>query len=248
MITEERQQKILAKLKVDGIVKVFDLVAEFNASESTIRRDLAMLEAQSYLKRVHGGAVTLQGKVIEPSYNDKITANNNQKEAIAKYAASLIADGDSIYLDSGTTVFSMIKYMTQKGILVVTNGVSHVEELISCEIPFILLGGKVKLGTKALIGSEAMKFLSRYRFDKCFMGTNGVHSIHGFTTPDPEEAALKGLAIQSTKEAFVLADASKFGEVSFTEFSHLGEACLITNSHDDLSDYQDKTKVLEVKS
>lgn len=247
MITEERQQQIMLRLRQKGTVKVCDLVTQLNTSESTIRRDLVQLENMNYLRRVHGGAVSVQSKGVERSYHDKSTQNSRQKDGIAKYAASLINEGDSIYLDSGTSVYEMIKYLKQKKVMVVTNGLSHVEALIEHHIPCILLGGKVKPKTKAIVGHEALQALGRYRFDKCFMGTNGVHLSYGFTTPDPEEADIKERAIASTNEVFMLADDSKFGEVSFTRFANLEQAQIITNLDENLEDYQEMTTIRAVK-
>lgn len=243
MFAEKRHEKIMDRLKDKGVVKVSELVEELSTSEATIRRDLAALEEMNHLRRVHGGAVPVQNKMLEKSYNDKAKQNMSEKDRLAKFAAGLINDGDSIYLDSGTTVYEMIKYVGQKDILVVTNGISHVEALIQHNIPAILLGGKVKPKTKALIGSMAMESLKNYHFDKCFMGTNGIDANHGLTTPDPEEGALKNLAITLSKEAFVLADEMKVGEISFMKFADVNEATLITNAKDNLDVYEQKTIV-----
>lgn len=246
MITEERHQEILLRLKQKRTIKVCDLVTQLNTSESTIRRDLVQLESMNYLRRVHGGAVLVQNKSVERSYNDKITVNTKQKDAIAQYAASLVNEGDQIYLDSGTSVYEIIQYLHPKHVRVVTNGLSHAEALIEFDIPCILLGGKVKPMTKAVIGYEAIQALKRYCFDKCFMGTNGIHITYGFTTPDPEEADIKSCAMASSNEVFILADDSKFGEVSFTRFASLEQAQIITNLDVNLENYQEKTTVKAV--
>lgn len=247
MITEQRHQLIIAELKQKGTVRVADLVEKFNSSESTIRRDLVQLEALNYLKRVHGGAVLVQNKFIEKSFDDKSHQFVGEKDLIAQYAATLVEEGDSVYLDSGTTTYEMIKYLKDKNIVVVTNGLSHVEALIENNISCFVLGGKVKQKTKAVVGYEAISILNRYRFDKCFMGSNGVHSVHGFTTPDPEEAMIKESAIKASNNIFVLADESKFGEVSFTRFAQIEEATIITNGAEHLTQYQDKTTVKVVE-
>ena len=247
MITEQRHQLIIAELKQKGTIRVADLVEKFNSSESTIRRDLVQLEALNYLKRVHGGAVLVQNKFIEKSFDDKSHQFVGEKDLIAQYAATLVEEGDSVYLDSGTTTYEMIKYLKDKNIVVVTNGLSHVEALIENNISCFVLGGKVKQKTKAVVGYEAISILNRYRFDKCFMGSNGVHSVHGFTTPDPEEAMIKESAIKASNHIFVLADESKFGEVSFTRFAQIEEATIITNCAEHLMQYQDKTTVKVVK-
>ena len=119
MITEKRHQLILSELKEKGSVKVADLVEKFNFSESTIRRDLVQLEARHCLKRVHGGAIPVLNKFVEKSYQDKKSQFIHQKDGMAKYAASFVQDGESIYLDSGTTTFEMIKYLKENGQYVV---------------------------------------------------------------------------------------------------------------------------------
>ncbi|RKD21406.1 transcriptional regulator, DeoR family [Caminicella sporogenes DSM 14501] len=244
MLTEERYQIILETLKKKGIVKIHELVKLTNTSESTIRRDLTYLESINQLKRIHGGATLLKGRFNEPSYSEKQIQNIDKKSVIAKYAASLIDEGDCIYLDAGTTTYEVIKYIDKKDIVVVTNGLKHIDELIERNISAYILGGKIKARTKAVIGSDALKNLEKFRFDKCFIGINGIHPEYGFTTPDSEEAILKETAINLSREVFVLADESKFGEVAFVKVADLRKAEIITNEEpEDLERYMDKTKV-----
>lgn len=229
MLTPERHQLILSLLKEHGVVKLQELVERTNSSESTIRRDLVLLENENKLRRVHGGASLVQGSRTEPTYIEKADKNMKEKRAIAKYASQLIRDGDSIYLDAGTTTLQMIPFLKQEGITVVTNGVNLIEPLLEKGIATYLIGGIVKPQTKALIGSRALSSLNLYRFDKCFLGVNGIDVKFGFTTPDPEEALIKQTAMSLSKDAYVLADHSKFNEVSFSKVSSLTDAILITD-------------------
>lgn len=248
MITEERHELILEKLKEKGIIKINELVELTKTSESTIRRDLTILEKENYLKRIHGGAKLLKGKYEELSYKEKKIQNILAKDNISKYAASLIEDGDSIYLDAGTTTFEMIKYINKKNLIIVTNGLKHIDELVENNIQSYVLGGKVKIKTKAVVGIEALKTLEKFRFDKCFIGTNGIHLDFGFTTPDTEEGIIKESAINQSKEVFILADASKFGEVSLFKFGDLNKATILTNDKiEDYDEYLQKTKVKVVR-
>ncbi|MFU0825618.1 MAG: HTH-type transcriptional repressor GlcR [Clostridium sp.] len=244
ILTEERYEIILREVKKRGIVKLNELVEMTNTSESTIRRDLTYLESKNALKRVHGGAAAIKRRFVEPSYNEKLVQNIKEKDIIAKYAASLIEEGDSIYLDAGTTTFEMIKYIDKRDILVVTNGLNHIDALIEKEINAYILGGKVKAKTKAIIGSDALINMQRFRFDKTFLGINGIHAEYGLTTPDSEEAILKEKAINLSKDAFVLADDSKFGEVSFVKIHDLDKVTIITNNKvQDYEIYAEKTKI-----
>ena len=247
MLTEERHNIILGLLKEKGIVKLNELVELLNTSESTIRRDIIFLESINALKRVHGGATLPKGRLSELSYSEKEIQSVDEKKIIAKYATSLIEDGDSIYLDAGTSTYEMIKYMDQKNIVVVTNGLSHINALVDKNINAYILGGKIKSTTRAVIGSDSLKNLEKFRFDKCFLGINGVHLEFGFTTPDSEEAILKESAIKHSRETFVLADESKFGEVSFVKVADLKNATIITNTRiENYEEYNKKTKVKAV--
>ncbi|BCB05394.1 DeoR/GlpR family DNA-binding transcription regulator [Bacillus sp. KH172YL63] len=230
MLTEERHRIILDLLKEKEAIKVQEIVDATNASESTIRRDLTQLEEEKYLKRIHGGASRLQGKLKELSVSEKSTKSLQEKQSIGQYAASLVEEGDCIYLDAGTTTLSVIDHLPQIDIVVVTNGLTHVEALIGKGFKTYMIGGHVKPVTRAMVGSGALESLRQYRFDKAFMGANGVHSQYGFTTPDPEEAQIKRTAIELAREAMFLVDDSKFGEIAFSKIVDLDRATIITNA------------------
>jgi DeoR family fructose operon transcriptional repressor len=155
----------------------------------------------------------------------------------------LIEDGDSIYLDAGTTIFEIIPFIKDKEITVVTNGLTHIDALLQTRSKLYILGGEVKVKTSALIGGTALKALEQFRFDKCFIGTNGIHDSLGYSTPDPDEAYVKQKAIEYSDQAFVLADASKFSQTSFSKFANLEDATIIT----DLSK-PEILKVIELKT
>ncbi|SER27019.1 transcriptional regulator, DeoR family [Gracilibacillus ureilyticus] len=228
MLTIERQELILALLKEKEIVSVHHMCEETGASESTIRRDLTELENKQLIKRVHGGASLLKKKREEPTLLEKTTQHQQEKELIAKKAVTFVDDGDSIYLDAGTTTMSMIPHLADKSVVVVTNGIPHVQLLIEYGIETYVIGGKAKKGTAALIGTKAVEAIGEYRFDKCFLGINGIHMSRGFTTPDPEEANVKQAALRNSQSCFVLADPTKFGEVSFANVANIDQAAIIT--------------------
>ena len=236
MLTEERHRIILDLLKDKEAIKIQDIVDVTNASESTIRRDLTQLEQEKFLKRVHGGASRLQGKLKELSVSEKSSKSLHEKRSIGQYAASLVEKGDCIYLDAGTTTLSLINHIPQMDIVVVTNGLTHVEALIQKGFKTYMIGGHVKPLTRAMVGSGALESIRQYRFDKAFMGANGVHAQYGFTTPDPEEAQVKRTAIELSREAMFLTDDSKFGEIAFSKIVDLDKATIITNALDEEHD------------
>ncbi|KKI93823.1 DeoR faimly transcriptional regulator [Bacillus sp. SA1-12] len=246
MLTPERHRIILDVLKEKQSVKIQELVDLTNSSESTIRRDLTQLEEEKYLKRIHGGAALLQGKLREPNIIEKSAKNLHEKKRIAQEAASLVEEGDCIYMDAGTTTLQMVEFLPNgKEIVVVTNGLTLIEPLMNKGIKTYLIGGYIKPLTGAMIGRGAMTALEQYRFDKCFLGVNGIHIELGFTTPDPEEAAIKMTALLLSREKYVLADHSKFGEISFSNIAELSEAKIITDDVDKdiLNSYGKNTEI-----
>lgn len=129
MLETERHEKILKLLKEKNTVKIHELVELTASSESTIRRDLTYLENRKFLKRVHGGAAKLQGKLQEPTMIEKSSINHQAKQKIAKFAVGLIEEGDSIYLDAGSTILEMIPHLPEN-IVAVTNGMTHLPLLL----------------------------------------------------------------------------------------------------------------------
>lgn len=247
MLTEERHQFILQTLKRDEIVKVKHLMRRMNCSESTVRRDLEQLENEGKLKRIHGGAKRIYHLDEELTTSEKSFKNIQEKKAIGEMAASLIQENEVIFIDAGTTTFTMIPFLEGKSTTVVTNGIQHASLLADLKIDTILIGGKIKHATKAIIGSSSVHQLNGYRFNKVFLGMNGLDNTLGCTTPDPEEAELKKSAHQRTAVTYVLADQSKFHQVSFAKVCELDEISVITdNLPDDLQHYREQTTIKEV--
>ncbi|WP_077624860.1 DeoR/GlpR family DNA-binding transcription regulator [Sediminibacillus massiliensis] len=233
MLTQERHQLILQQLAQYGTVKIKELILLTDASESTIRRDLSELENAGQLTRIHGGASTINTISHELSFPEKSTKNQVEKMAIAKAAASMVEDEEYIYLDAGSTTYEMIPYLQNKKIVVVTNGITHIDALSNYEITTYLTGGYVKHNTKALVGQGATTSMESYRFDKCFLGVNGVDFNYGFTTPDPEESFIKKTALRYSQKSFALADFTKLNKVSFSKIADLEDMTLITNETED---------------
>ncbi|TVP88714.1 MAG: DeoR/GlpR transcriptional regulator [Alkalicoccus sp.] len=237
MLTFERQDKILSLLKQQKVAKLAELTEATGASESTIRRDLSELERQNKLKRIHGGASLPSRKSEEPGMTEKKAAFTAEKQLIGRQAASHVEDGDSIFVDAGTSTEAMISHIQSKNVIIVTNGLNIIETSLRSGFRTYVLGGYVKSGTHALVGKSAVEAMRQYRFDKAFIGTNGVDASFGYSTPDPEEAYIKQIAIEEAQEAFVLADSSKLHRTSFCRFAGLKDAALITETGSDSEEY-----------
>lgn len=246
MLTEQRHEYILACLKKDGIVKLQNLIEGTNASESTLRRDLQELENSRLLQRIHGGAKKLTSINKETTVPERSGVNHDLKNRLAQLASTFIEDGSIIFLDSGTSTKELVQYLPNfKNILVVTNSIDNASLLADYNIKTYLPGGILKNSTKALVGAPLMAALENYSFDLAFMGTNGFDAVHGYTTPDPDEASVKSLAINNAKQAFILADETKNHEVAFCKFASLADATLITTKIDDELSQLKKIDILE---
>lgn len=249
MLNEERQIRIVQMLNKKSTIQVKDLVDQFDVSESTIRRDLTQLESQGLLIRIHGGAKRMYHIDSESSIQEKSVMFPEEKKLIGQYAASLVSENDVIYLDAGTTTLTVIPYLSQHSQLtVVTNGLAQAESLSQYGIETILLGGKLKGRTQAIVGTTALKQLLNYRFNRVFIGINGIDLTYGLTTPDIEESDIKSLVMTLSNEVYFLADASKFTKVSFSQVAPLENQTIITNHYESQlsQDFKEKANIVEV--
>lgn len=249
MISEKRYDLILQELNKKDFLTLQELVERIGCSDSTIRRDLSKLQQLGKLQRVHGGATLAHNRMVEPILSDKLAKNLEEKKQIAQYAATLINDGDCIFLDAGSSTIEMIPFINAKEITVVTNGLTHVEKLLSRGIKTLMIGGEVKETTYATVGVTAIEVLRRYCFDQAFLGMNGVDLKYGLSTPDEKEALIKETAINRSHQTYVLLDHSKFNQAYFTSISvDHGEVILLTSKkalkNEVIKQYQDKYSII----
>lgn len=154
---------------------------------------------------------------------------SGEKRSIAKLAAALIGQEDFVYIDAGTSTASLAEAISEREAVYVTNGILHAKCLAEKGCRVFLPGGELKEDTQALVGGAAVEWLNKYNFTKGFFGTNGIHLEKGYTTPDISEALVKEAAMKRCREAYVLADSSKFGHVSSVTFARFEDAQIITD-------------------
>ncbi|SIS43421.1 DeoR/GlpR family DNA-binding transcription regulator [Salimicrobium flavidum] len=245
MLTPERHQLILTLLEEKHTIRLQELIDHTHASESTIRRDLDTLEKKGKLRRIHGGASSLSTVKEEAPMSEKTEQFHEEKRIIASLASRFIRKKETIFLDAGSTTNLMIPHL-DPSVIVVTNGPEHLPMLAEHGITTYLIGGFVKPGTRAVIGANAAENLRQYRFDRCFVGVNGITEEDGLTTPDPEEAAIKKNVLHQSLNRYILADHSKFGTRTFTRFGSLEDAVLITDTSSPLVKTLQKNTEIEV--
>lgn len=247
VLVEQRFETILEELERTHAASVSRLCELTGASEATTRRDLTVLASRGLISKVHGGAV-LAGSEFEgnePNVETKNTLHPDEKVRIARYAASLVSDDDVVFLDAGTTTYHMLDYLHGSKATFVTNSVFGAQKLMELGLKGYVLGGKMKAGTGAIVGTLVCEGLERYNFTKAFLGINGITIRQGYTTPDPEEAAIKLKAADQAYMTYILADSSKFQKVSAVTVLPLERAVIITEHLPDQA-YLEYTIVKEV--
>lgn len=232
MLTEERLQIITDTVNSRSSVTIAELSRILDVSPSTVKRDLNILAEAGKITKVRGGAIALgeSFSAIEKNVEEKSAIFTAEKSAIAEYAASLIENGDFVFIDAGTTTEKMIDHLPQRDVSFVTNGFIHAKKLAQRGFRVYITGGEIKASTEAIVGAECVLTLRNYNFTKCFMGTNGISITAGYTTPDVNEARVKSAAIESSRKAYILADHSKFDEISSATFTQLSRAEIITDA------------------
>ena len=233
MLAEERFALILDLLAEKRTATVQELCEALNASESTIRRDLTELDRQGRLNKVHGGATLPNGQFLadEPTMAAKESLAVSQKQSIAEAAAALINAEDFVYVDAGTSTLAMVRALKGPALEAhyVTNGIAHARLLAQKGCKVFVPGGMLRPNTEAIVGAAAVASLQAYNFTKAFLGANGVDLQAGFTTPDPEEAAVKATAVRRARESWFLADSTKFARVYPAVITELRGGAILTD-------------------
>ena len=225
LIPAQRREQIQEYLALNRVASSSDLSTLLGVSEATVRRDLEWLENAGFLSRTHGGAVLSQQLQVEPAYAKRTQHQVSEKRAIGKLAASLINNGDIVFINSGTTTTQLIKQL-QPGLnaSLITNNLAAVMEIgeNSCEL--ILLGGEYQAKSRSAAGRFAVENLSQIYADKAFIGVDGISPEHGCTVPSNNEAAVIKMMIDRTQGPVnILADHSKWGLVSNFEIAKFGQ-------------------------
>lgn len=253
----ERQAFIESSLARDGHVSVPALAKACEVAPETARRDLAKLEKMGLVRRVHGGAIPPVhnsddatgytaniSEVVGPAfrqeaaYSDKAHLHVHEKSAIARAAMELIPPGPcSITIDSGTTTAALAAALRQsspnKGATYVTNSMPVAEILSGGGLTGVnLVGGNLRPYTRAIVGESAARHFYSLRADIAFIAANGVTPSHGFSTPDPTEAAVKSAIARSAKKTVALVDSSKIGRDFLVTFAQLTTVdAIVTDAH-----------------
>jgi DeoR family fructose operon transcriptional repressor len=216
LIPAQRREKIQEFLAVHQVARTADLCALLDASEATVRRDLEWLERKGILERAHGGAALSRRMIFEQAYQQRAQHHPEEKRSIGELAASLIEDGDIVFINSGTTVTQVIlKIRKDARIMVFTNNMNAAIELGDPGFDYQLLGGEYQARSNSTAGRFAIENLKRVFANKVILGVDGISMKHGCTVPTSAEAEVMRCMIERAKgQIIIVADHSKWGVVS----------------------------------
>jgi len=246
-IVSKRRERILDYLGTNETINTNELAEKLDISPLTLRRDLQVLDDEGLIVRYYGGAKLVNN--IDNKTNPQTallnSASNETKHIIAKYAADLIDDGDTIFINSSSTALLILEYLGNKRVYVVTNNGKSLQSTIGPNIELVLTGGQVYERKQSLVGEFATYILSKITANKCFLGVSGISSDSGISTSVLQETLINHEMInRCSGPVYVLADSSKVGKHhnfssgEIREISHL-----ITDSNikeTDINELQEK--------
>ncbi|MCC8102930.1 MAG: DeoR/GlpR family DNA-binding transcription regulator [Clostridiales bacterium] len=229
---ETRRNAIVELVNKNGTVSFAQIRDAFpDVSEMTLRTDLKTLDEAKKILRIHGGAKSVQTIFgTDGLLSSKAYQNIAEKQLIAQKALSLLHEGTSLFLDSGSTTTAFAKLIPDQADLIYTTGLSCAAELKELSRPTVMIpGGQLNRFSQSVFGSLAVHELERVNFDQAFLGTTGFDFSAGFTCGISEEAILKQTAIRQADQVIVLMDSSKINVKCSFRFSRLSDVDIIVS-------------------
>jgi DeoR family fructose operon transcriptional repressor len=228
----ERLEAIRSHLYAHGYSSIQALADSVGASLATIRRDLAVLEREGAIDRVHGGARIAEGSTVEVAFQERTKRNISAKRAIAAAAYARIAPHATVFLDAGTTVLQLARLIRVNPLplRIFTNGLAVAQELMDVPgLEVALLGGQLRSENASLVGPQAEAMLASLWFDQLFLGVSAIGPDAVLYSVDNAEASLNRAMLGRSAQRFLLADSSKFGTMATYRVALLGETRVITD-------------------
>jgi DeoR/GlpR family transcriptional regulator of sugar metabolism len=209
----ERRELIAERLRVDGSVTVAALEAELGVSSMTVRRDLLALERAGRAQRTHGGAVVPDTARYERSFQSRLRQAAQAKERLGDAASALVADGETLFVDSSTTAYVAVgSLLARRRMTVLTNSVPVMELVARSDAPetaLIGLAGSLRKATRSFVGPQTLEAIGRHFADKLLFSVTGIGG-RGLTEADPLEAEVKRAMAERSRDTVLLLDGSKF--------------------------------------
>lgn len=205
-IVDSRRDSILDELKTTGEIKAELLAAKYQVTPLTIRRDLQWLESNNKIQRFYGGAVLAENEKIEGNELDEY------RRLIAKHAAGLVEDGDTIFINTSMTALQIVGFLENKRVTVITNNGRIFASKIPESVQVLITGGELRYPKFAMIGEFAQRNLEKVTVKKSFLGCSGLTEERGMTTEIMNEVPINMMMMKNVAgAAYILADHTKVG-------------------------------------
>ena len=217
MIAFTRRAFILDCLGTKGVISLKETAKELGVAEITVRRDFEKLESEGKLKRVQGGAASPDNPDgAELTMSSKLPQNTAEKEKAALIAADLVKDGESVFIDGGTTMIPLASILCKRRIRIVTYNTMVLQKVLSPAAQVIMIGGEYMPYYNMNVGPIAQEMLKQFYFDRAFFGCAGVNTQQQIVyTTEHESLNMKRIAMENAKKNYLLIDSSKFSKQGF---------------------------------
>lgn len=237
----KRIDEMISYIQEQRTVTVEQLCTYFDVSINTVRRDINEITKTGQFKKIYGGVTCDSENSLKP-FTERHVKNLNAKQQIAQKAAELVSDGDIIFIDSGTTTYHMIEFLKNKqDITILTHNLEAITRAANYpNLHVVSLPGDLNHKTLSFTGINTANYLSAYNISKSFIATTGLSAERGITNSSPQEYEIKIMAISRSQENYVLADYSKFNNVSlltFNSFEHIKAIITDKAPGDELLDF-----------
>lgn len=234
---EIRRAEILKYLKRNKNITVKALSEYLQVSEMTIRRDLSKLETEGIVKRIFGGVSIATDQIISQALPVRATNMPAAKRRMAKLAEKLVQDGDSVLLDSGTTILELSKLLIKKQIKIITSSLLIAENACNSSATIHVSGGILDSKYRTLIGNTAIKFYENINCTYAFVGCGGVSLDRGITEFTEEAAAQKQAMITHSRTGVLMVDNTKFETVQMFKAAMLEDIDIVITDEKPSSEY-----------
>jgi DeoR/GlpR family transcriptional regulator of sugar metabolism len=246
MMAEERRTQILQIVRAEGRARVNELANRFSSSAVTIRNDLNELHQRGLVLRSHGGAVLPDTILRESPVHERLKTHAEEKRRIGALAATLINDGETIILDSGTTTLEIARQIKNKqGLQVITNGVNIAAELLDArEVQTFIVGGTLRVDSASIVGRSTEEMFEQFSADKLFLSGAGCDPDFGVSGANLEETMVNRAMLRIAREIILVADASKFSKRSMVRIAPFSEIDTVISDAGLREEMQEKVRGL----
>ena len=247
VMAEERRNRLLELVRSHGFASLPDLADKLQVSESTVRRDLDQLESNGSAKRTHGGVFYTGTSPKLPHFDERQPAQWDKKRLIARRAAELIENGDTLLLDGGTTAYEVARLLAGRPLQIVTNSLP-VANLIasSANTDLVLLGGYVYPRTGVSLGPYANEMLARLNVRKTVLSVAAINE-RGFFNSNLLLVETERAMMEAGEEVIVVADSTKFGHQSLAHLAPLAAAHYLVVDDEITTDWRQQITAAGVK-